>query len=126
MLSSSLSRITGQHALLQSDSSLPSRTTAGTSTKVVWSSSSELSLMPSQTNAVPEQNVVKIGCSKVESFEGASGDTQTTLNPYLIELVRNTVREEVEECEERLRRSVLHLHAEMLKQFHMQQVIFHS
>lgn len=64
------------------------------------------------------------GVKEVDCQDGAAGDSQTAtaLHPYLIELVRNTVREEVEECEERIRRTVLHLHADMLKQFHLHQV----
>ena len=47
------------------------------------------------------------------------------LPPYLVEMVQNTVREEIEECENRLRHTLLHFHADMLKQFHFRQVHYY-
>jgi hypothetical protein len=63
---------------------------------------------------------------------GAAGDmtatTATMLPPYLVDLVRNTVREEIEESEERIQKSILRFHVDMLQQLHtlriqMQQMV---
>jgi hypothetical protein len=83
------------------------------------SAEASATLLPTETATVLPASLA----GRSQCNEGAAGDAQFNLHPYLIELIRNTVREEVEECEERLRRTVLHLHADMLKQFHLQQVI---
>ena len=44
----------------------------------------------------------------------AAGDASSVVHPYLVELVQSTVRDEVEDVEERLHRDVQHLHVDML------------
>ena len=99
-----------------------SQNSAHASADLLFTARAAAEVQPVQAEAVSRVDLPV----KAKGVEGASGDSQNmTLHPYLIELVRNTVRDEVEECEERIHRTILHVHADMLRQFHFQQVVTH-
>lgn len=111
----------GSSSVFASGSSLPNGRTNEILAAGPALAEASATLLPIDTVNVLPASIA--GSGRGQCNGGASGDAHFNLHPYLIELIRNTVREEVEECEERLRRTVLHLHADMLKQFHLQQVI---
>lgn len=52
----------------------------------------------------------------------AADDTHSAIPPYLVELIRTTVRDEVEEFQERLHRDVTSMHVDMLIRIDILQV----
>lgn len=58
-----------------------------------------------------------------KKMDGNLEGTTSSLDSLPIELLRKVVREEVEDCFEKLHRGFLNLHVEMIKKFHEQQVL---
>jgi len=69
-----------------------------------------------QPSSVQQLDSASYGGSQVPSdgWAAAGGDTSSVVHPYLVELIRTTVQDEVEEIGERLHRDITNMHMDML------------
>jgi len=81
------------------------------------------SCAPQVNGVLPGGRVPSEAAADGDSGDAAAGgDASAVVHPYLMELIQNTVRDEVEEARESLHRDIFHMHMQMAVNLHHRQV----